>query len=360
MPVERKSFTGTEIRAGLMVLLSGAILLVFIGAVLRYRIPGESKTFHVSMADIGGLDRAAEVRFGGMVVGRVTNIGPDPANHTRMVVTAEVERDVPVNTASTAYAGQITLTSEKHLEITTGAPEATLLEDGANIPASAGGGGMFGDLTALTASLDRLLADVTLLLGVSDREGKTVFIEGESRTVADLFNTLDDTLTDLRVVVGVVDEHGDVVAVEDRKTLTEIMDNLDGAVTEGQALLTDVRDVLAENREGITEVLDAVKKVGASADSLVTNLDEMIAENRESIDKTLAGAGEAMEKINVLMVDMQALVASLQEIMERNSPEFDELFSTLNDTLRNLEELTRMLADQPQSIIRGREPVGRP
>lgn len=359
MPVERKSFTGTEIRAGLMVLLSGTILLVFIGAVLRYRIPGESKTFYISMADIGGLDRAAEVRFGGMVVGRITNIAPDPSNHTRMIVTAEVGRDVPVNAASTAYPGQITLTSEKHLEITTGAPEAPLLEDGANIPASPGGG-MFGDLNSLTAKLDRLLADVTLLLGVSDREGRTIFIEGESRTVADLFNTLDDTLKDLRTVVGVVDEKGDVVAVEDRKTLTEIMTNLDGAVTEGQALLADVRDVLAENRDDIAEVLEAVQKVGASADSLVTNLDEMITQNRESIDKTLAGAGEAMEKINLLMVDMQALVASLQEIMERNSPEFDELLSTLNDTLRNLEELTRTLADQPQSIIRGREPVGRP
>ncbi len=359
MPVERKSFTGTEIRAGIMVLLSAAILLAFIGAILRVRMPRDMKTFHVSMSDTGGLDRSAEVRFGGLSVGRVTRIEPDPADHTRMIVTAKVREHIPVNSASRAFPGQATLTSEKHLEITTGEPNATLLDDGASIPGSSAGG-MFGDLTKLTDSLDRLLADVTVLLGVTDSEGRSIFIEDQSRTIADLFNSLDDTLKDLRAIVGVVDDQGNPIPASDRKTLTQIMANLDNAVDDGRGLLTDTRDILAENKETINEVLEAAKKVGNSADELVVNLDELIAENRESIDKTLAGAGEAVEKINELMIHVQDLVVSLQSVMERNGPEFDEIFATLNDTLRNLEELTRTLADQPQSIIRGREPVGRP
>ena len=358
MPVERKSFTGTEIRAGLMVLLCGAILLVFIGAILRVRVPRDMKTFHVAMTDIGGLDRAADVRFGGMIVGRISDIAPDPENHTRMIVTAKVRARTPVNAGSEAFAGQITLTSEKHLEITTGTLGAPLLEDGAAIPGSAGGG-MFGDLTKLTSALENLLADVTLLLGVTDSDGRTIFVQDKSRTVADLFNSLDDTLKDMRALLGVVDEHGDTIPDAERKTLSEIMGNLDTAVQEGQALLTETREVLDENRESISEMLDAAKRVANSSDELVNNLDDMLEQNREPIDKTLAGAGEAVERVNELMVHMQDLVISLEAVMERSGPEFDEMLATLNDTLRNLEELTRMLADQPQSIIRGREPVGR-
>lgn len=358
MPVERKSFTGTEIRAGVMVLIGAGILVLFVGAILRYRPATPSKTFYVSMSDIGGLDRSADVRFGGMIVGRVTDIAPDPRDHTKMIVTAKVRSKTPVNAASQAYSGQITLTSEKHLEITTGTPDAPLLEEGATLTATTGGG-MFGDLTKMASSLDKLLADVTLLLGVTDKEGNDLFVTDRNRTVADLFNTLDDTMKDVRVLLGVVDEKGESLPLDDRKSLSEVMTGLDDAVSEGKVLLEDVRGVLAENREGITEVLDAVKKVGESADGLVNDLGEMLEENRESIDRTLAGAGEAVEKVNELMIHVQDLVVSLQGIMERNGPEFDDVLATLNDTLRNLEELTRTLADQPQSLIRGREPVGR-
>jgi phospholipid/cholesterol/gamma-HCH transport system substrate-binding protein len=358
MPVERKSFTGTEIRAGLFVLLSAVALLLFIGSILRVRVPRDMKTFHVAMTDIGGLDRAADVRFGGMIVGRVSDIGPDPEDHTRMIITAKVRERTPVNAGSVAYAGQITLTSEKHLEITTGTAGAPLLEDGASIPGTVGGG-MFGDLTKLTTAAEALLADLQLLLGVTDSDGRTIFVDDQSRTVADLFNSLDDTLQDMRALLGVVDEQGNSIPDSERKTLSEIMGNLDLAVQEGQALLTSTREVLDENRESIAEVLESAKRVANSSDELVTNLDDILEQNRESIDKTLAGAGEAVEKVTELMVHLQDLVISLEVVMERNGPEFEEMLVTLNKTLRNLEELTRMLADQPQSIIRGREPVGR-
>lgn len=358
MPVERKSFTGTEIRAGLMVLISGIILLAFIAAILKYRPQVARNTYYVTMSDIAGLDRAAEVRFGGMVVGRVSDIGPNPDNRTEMRITAKVNDATPVNADSRAYIGQISLTSEKHLEITTGSPDASLLPSGSKLGTTAAAG-MFGDLSELTNSVQHLIADVQVLLGVSDGMGNRTRDMAETRTIADIFAQLDGVMSDLRLVMGVTDDAGNPLPEADRRTINELMANLDGTLDEGKLLMEDVRGVLDENRDGIKDLLAEAKDLSESAGSLVENMDDLLADNRENIDATLDSTREAVAKVSDLMADVKQLVATLNTTLERNGPGFEETIETLNNTLRNLEELTRTLADQPQAIIRGKEPVGR-
>lgn len=358
MPVERKSFTGTEIRAGIMVLLSGIVLLAFIAAILKFRPRIAQNEYHVSMSDIGGLDRGADVRFGGMIVGRVTSVESNPDNHTQMRIVAKVNNDTPVNTASRAYIGQISLTSEKHLEITTGSREASLLPSGSELTTTTAAG-MFGDLSGLTNSVQQLIADVQVLLGVSDGKGNRTLDMAETRTIADIFAQLDGVMGDLRLVMGVTDDAGNPLPEADRRTINELMANLDSTLGEGKLLLTDVRGVLDENRQGIKDLLAEAKELSESAGDLVTNMDDLLADNRENIDATLASTREAVATVSDLMADVKQLVATLQTTLERNGPGFEETIETLNNTLRNLEELTRTLADQPQAIIRGKEPVGR-
>ncbi len=358
MPVERKSFTGTEIRAGLMVLISGIILLAFIAAILRFRPQVAHNVYYVSMSDIAGLNRAAEVRFGGMVVGRVTAVEPNPDNRTQMRITAKVNEDTPVNGASRAYVGQVSLTAEKHLEITTGTPDAPLLPSGSSLDTTTAAG-MFGDLSGLTNSVQQLISDVQVLLGVSDGMGNRTLDAAEARTIADIFAQLDGVMGDLRLVMGVTDDAGNPLPEADRRTINDLMGDLDSTLDEGKSLMTDVRGVLDENKQGITDLLAEAKKLSESAGSLVDNMDDLLADNRENIDATLASTRDAVAKVSDLMADVKNLVATLQTTLERNGPGFEETIATLNNTLRNLEELTRTLADQPQSIIRGKEPVGR-
>jgi phospholipid/cholesterol/gamma-HCH transport system substrate-binding protein len=358
MPIERESFTGTEIRAGLMVFISGIVLLMFIAAILKFRPQAGEKMFYIPMTDIGGLDRSADVRFGGMVVGRVSKIEPDPKNRAQMLVTAKVAEDTPVNGGSRAFIGQVSLTTEKHLEITTGTSDAPLLKDGdfvSTIPPI----GPFGDLSGLTNSVQGLIADVQVLLGVSDGKGARTLDTADTRTIAEIFAQLDGIMADLRVVLGVIDEKGNVIPAEERRTVNDLMTGLDSAVSDGKLLIEDVRGVLAENRQQINDLLASAEEVASSADHLVDNMDDLVTDNRENIDALIENTRQAVSSVNDMMADVKNLVITLNSTLERNGPEFDELIVTLNNTLRNLEELTRTLADQPQSLIRGREPVGR-
>ena len=350
-------FTALEIKAGIFVLLSGIVFIVFIAAVLKYRPQGDTKTYYVYASDTGGLGRSAVVRFGGVIVGRITDVSTDPDDQSRIRAKVEVASSTPVNADSKAFVGQTTLTSEKHLEITTGTKDALPLEPLSEIPSTVGG--LFGDLSGLSTAVTQLLEDVTLLLGVSDAEGKRTFALDDGGTIIELFSTMEGLLADLRVLIGVVDEQGRPLVVEGRKTFSEVLVNVDDAVVHGGDLLGGLEEILEENRQEINDVLTTAKDVGDSAQEAVDHLDAILTDNRENIDGAIEGARHALESLDSLTAELEKLTVSLQGAIDRNGATLEDMLRDLSDTMRNLKEVTRTLAEQPQAILRGKQPVGR-
>jgi len=351
------SFTRTEVKAGVLVLISGAILLIFIGAMVKYRPQVNANSFYMYTADTGGLASGADVRFGGTKVGRISKIEISPDNQSLMKLSLDVDKWVPINVASEAFVSQVTLTSEKHLEITTGEKGARLLESDSEIRSAVGG--LFGDVAGMTESATQLLEDVSLLLGVTDGAGGPVFAVEEGRTLADLFVTLDSMMEDLRIMLGVVDADGKLQVPEERKTVSELLVSLDDTVVQGGELIENVQGVLDENREGISDVLTTAKDVGATAKELVENVDSMLVDNRGEIEGAIGDARATLEQLDSLMAELEGLTVSLNDVLEVNGAVLEDTLRDLSDTMGSLKEVTRTLADQPASIIRGKQPVGR-
>lgn len=358
------SFTTIELRAGFLVLLTAAVLAVLLAGVFKYRPNQNMKIFYVYSEDAAGLGRAADVRFGGIIAGHVTEVAPDPGNQSLIRVTLKVFPSTPVNTASLAYVSQVTMTSEKHLAITTGSENAPLLEPGLEIPSTEGG--LFGDLAGLTSTAKNLLQDLKALMGISDESGNLSMELEEGETITGLFSTLNATLDDLRVLVGVVDEEGEVVELEGRKTVSELMITLDDTMLESQELLEDIRDVVEENREGISDALATAKDLGDSVEELTEDaqvlmdkLGSVLDDNSENIEATIEGAREALESLDTLMAEFHELTRALRQTIDKNDDTVEDTLRDLSETMRNLKEVTRTLAEQPQSIIRGKKPVGR-
>ena len=96
MPAKQHDFTATEIKAGILVLVSFFILVGFLVAIRGCRPQDESaKTFYAVFTDISGLNRGADVRFGGVRVGKVIAIEPDPEDRARIRVTRVKLRGFP-------------------------------------------------------------------------------------------------------------------------------------------------------------------------------------------------------------------------------------------------------------------------
>jgi len=332
MPAKQHDFTATEIKAGIFVLASLIILVGFLVSIRGCRPKDDTaKTFYAVFTDIGGLNRGADVRFGGVRVGKVTAIEPDPDDRALIRVTAVVEGNVPVNHGSIATIEQVTMTTEKHLEISTGGAEQPLHESG-DLLTSSGGGGLFDipDLEGVTSRLETMLDGVNALLGVNGEDG------GDSDTV----------------------------------DLAEVLASLKTTLDEGAEVARGAGAVIDDNREGIDQIIARLAALEQTANDLTVQLSEVVSENRGSIDQSFANVeqltGELNARVDELMATLQTTLQYLQDLGGNSSdliddqrPTIEEMLLNLTETTRNLKEFSRILADQPDALIRGKGKQGR-
>ena len=334
MPAKQHDFTATEIKAGILVLASFIILVGFLVAIRGCRPADESaKTFYAVFTDISGLNRGADVRFGGVQAGKVTAIEPDPEDRSLIRVTAVVEGNVPVNHASVATIEQVTMTTEKHLEISTGKAEEPLHET-EDLLTSSAGGGLFDipDLEGVTSRLETMLDGINALIGVTEAEGAEV----------------------------------DPGAVD----LAEVLASLKKTLDEGAEVARGAGDIIEDNRAGIEQVVARLAALEETANELMAGLNEVISENRGSIHQTFGNleelTGELNSRLDELMATLQMTLQYLQDfsgnssdLMDGQRPNIEEMLLNLQETTRNLKEFSRILADQPDALIRGKGKQGR-
>jgi len=332
MPAKQHDFTATEIKAGILVLASFVILVGFLVAIRGCGPKGDTaKTYYAAFNDISGLNRGADVRFGGVRVGRVIVIEPDPDDRAQIRVTAEVEGDVPVNFGSVATIEQVTMTTEKHLEISTGAADKELHKSG-DVLRSSGGGGLFDipDLEGVTSRLETMLDGLNALIGVNGED------DGSPETV----------------------------------DLAEVLASLKTTLDEGAKVARGAGAVIDDNREGIGQIVARLAALEKTANELMVQLSEVISENRGSIHQSFDNleelTGELNKRVDELVVTLQTTFKYLQDLsgnssdlMDDQRPTIEEMLLNLQETTRNLKEFSRILADQPDALIRGKGKQGR-
>jgi phospholipid/cholesterol/gamma-HCH transport system substrate-binding protein len=329
MPASQPNYTATEIKAGVFVLAAVVILVAFVAA-LRGCGTGDAdlKTYYATFSDISGLNRGADVRFGGVKVGRVTDLVPDPADREMIRVTAEVEGDIPVNSGSLASIEQITLTSSKHLEITTGAADAELHSDGDYLNSQIGAGA-FGlpSLEGLVARLETLIDGLNVVVGAT---------EGEAGSV----------------------------------DLGAVLASFKATLDQGTTTLADLGGVLQENRPAFKQMVDGLNDLEKAAEDMLLQLDEVIAENRaplhesaKNLEQFTADASRQMqelgESLKRLSTSLENVGANADDLMDDQRPVLEEILANLQQTTRNLQRLSQTLADRPESLVRGKGSQGR-
>jgi phospholipid/cholesterol/gamma-HCH transport system substrate-binding protein len=338
MPAEKSNFTATEIKAGLMVLASVVVLVVFVGAI-RGCDTGrvETNVFTAGFTSISGLDLGADVRFGGVKVGKVTDIGADPDHRSKITVVFEVPEDVPVNYGSVATVSQVSLTTGKHLEITTGNETEPLHVSGDRIASVDADDSVFGipDLRGVVQRLENVLDGLVTLLGVERAE-----LAAEAN---------GDAMVDLAAVTASL---GDVLDAG-----ASTLNNIDGAIT--------------ENRDEVQHIIEHLASIESAAADLVTNLNTVVEENRAPLNASLVNVENLSEEASARLTELTASLAvtlkylegvggNAGHLAEEHGPTLEQILLNLEATTRNLKQFSETLAEQPGALVRGTKPHGRP
>ncbi|MCU0303624.1 MAG: MlaD family protein [Thermoanaerobaculales bacterium] len=337
MPADQRSFTATEIRAGVMVLASLVVLIGFVAAIRGCGSgAGEPNRFIADFTRINGLNLGAEVRFGGVKSGKVVEIGTDPDDRSRIRVVAEVPADVPVNHDSVASIEQVSLTTGKHLEISTGSAEAALHVSGDRIASVTTDGGLFDvpDLEGVVTRLETTLDGVIALLGV-DRARAEAATTGEE-------------MVDLAAVTAALERTLDA----------------------GTSAATTLDATIADNRAELAAVIARLAELEAAAAELLANLNAAVEENREPLRETVGNLAELTEtaarRIDELSASLERTLEHLERLggdtaglLDEQRPTLELILRNLEATTRNLRTLSQTLADQPGSLVYGATPRGR-
>jgi phospholipid/cholesterol/gamma-HCH transport system substrate-binding protein len=133
----------TTVRNFFIIAVFTAICVVgmeFLAVNIGQGVPfAQNYTLHAYFSDADGVPTAADVRVGGVNVGRVTAVGSDAAHPGETIVTIEItdSHAIPVYTDGYASVQPKTLLGEKYIELTVGnRAQADAIQSGGSLPPS--------------------------------------------------------------------------------------------------------------------------------------------------------------------------------------------------------------------------------
>lgn len=412
MATKKHNFTRTEITAGIMVLVSLAVLAGFIVVVEQLRAEPPHKTLYARFTSTVGLSDTAIVRFGGLEVGRVANITHDPENQSLIQVEVHVDPDVPVNESSLATVEQVGLTAEKHLEISTGTQDAAVLEDGGEMSVVNSGYGFIDipDVDGLVGGSEQLIADLRDFLGVEAAKKAEAAGEEEmasiERIAADVraFMGIKEALDreaaggedavkiaalaeDLRALLGVKEAQAEEAAGgKEFASVARVTGDVRGILgweaalekaEAGQGPAPNVTDTIGtvdgmmKNFEPeIEEILTGMPPLQAAATDAMEGVSRTLNENQENINSIITNVdgitttvddelATILEELEGTLQQVRGLTGTADEMLHQNRPAIEDLIGDLGHTIQALNVLLDDLKTHPQSVLFGRPEAGR-
>ena len=166
----RPEYSGSEIRSGLLVAVSIAVLLSLLFLAGDYSFFEETRQVRILFDYVSGLGKNAPVHFAGYQVGKVTDIQLLPGEEAKIRVTASISKDAVLQKDSGAFIDTLGLMGEKFVELTPGSQGAAPLEENGEIrgvdPVA---------MNKIVLSLQRLIEDVNATVGENRDELNAIF-----------------------------------------------------------------------------------------------------------------------------------------------------------------------------------------
>lgn len=280
------------------------VTLVLLGALVLFaRYPGiftSGREYSAVFRTVAGLNTGGDVRFGGLLVGTVTDMRFDPEHPTSIVVHFRVRSNTPVRADTRASITQVGFLGEPYLNLEPGLPDSPPLMAGATLPSE--------DNLTFQDAMSRLAA-------FFDR-GDTLLAGAERIARASPLDRFDRTMARIDTLV------------------TFAMSGSDRAFTSVQQA-SDQLTALLNRTDRLVAVLDTT--VRRSGPGLATTQEEALRTVRE---------------LRMLVVDMRGALDAGGGV--------DQLVRNLSVTAENLAQITDRLERDPSSILKTRATASKP
>lgn len=293
-------FKANEIKAGLMILFSLGILIFFLVLIFGIQFGENTKEYQTYLKYIGGITKGSLVKFGGMDVGYVSEVTLPSRNGSKISVKITIDEKTPIRVDSKAFVASVGIMTDKHVEITTGLPDAELLPPGSVL------------------------------------ESKEVL------SFTQMAEPLGDLNTQLQELVRRVVE---IFNEENRSHFASMLKNMDELISEGHIQLLN----MVKNLEELSGQLADLSK----------EMNQLMDKNKGNLDKTLVYLQTTTKETGQLISDLRTTLAKVQTVMSANNTSIFEIMENFQFASQNLEEFTRMVKERPWLLVRKAAPPKR-
>lgn len=309
---------------GLFVLTLIVGMFGFIMWLSRFELKAENTYYYVYFrGSVTGLSVGSTVRYRGVPVGTVTDIGIDSENVELIEVTLAIKSGTPIKTDTIASLQLQGITGLSFVQLTGGTHNAPLLEPRpgkrrATIPSRPSpieqvfenAPEVFAQIAAVAVRANELLSPENLKQIAAILENSATFtgvLAGKAPAIGEMVDDTAGTLADLRRTAASLDQ-----LARELRTLSQELGS------DARGFLADTRELTGEASKTVADV----RKTAQSFEHLARNLDRLVEENRAPVRDF---ANNGLYELAQFLTEARTLVASLTRIayqLERDPARF--------------------------------------
>jgi len=283
--------------AGLFVILLSAAI-----AITATWLSGETAdhAHYILMSEgsVSGLNPQAAVRFRGVKVGKVEEIGFDPENLRFIHIRIGVDRNVPLTKGVFAQLGYQGLTGLAYVQLDDDGKQSELLQ---------------------TSETD--LARIPMRSSTLDK----IVYSGQ-----DLLNSVNETVKKMNILLN----------DQNQERFSHILENMEGA----SGNFGSLTDQLGSFTEQLQPNLKSLPELTSETSSLLKNADQLVKNINQIVEKVGQKGG---------IVDN--LAQSVEELAD-TIPKFHNAIDRIIQDTRSVNRVLQQLEEEPRSLIFGRSP----
>lgn len=303
-------------RLGIFLALATVIFLVVAAFFLVPKLndPGTSYVIKFRDTSVNGLSVGGDVKYRGVLVGRVTAIGLSPTDPDCVHVTVKIRPGLVVKADMQAQMVYVGITGQKFIELSGGTAASPKVEAHGDIPMSRGLGEKADDIVNNLQTTAKRITEVLSPENVAKFSAFMDSAEKSSAAVAGLIQgrrtSLDHTLASVEKATADM-----AAAMAAFKPLVENLDRLTTTVETGSRQTLD----------NLSQRFSAEELGGA-----ITELRSF-----------LSTASVSLKKLESVLLDQQS--------------QLQRTFGSLGEAIDNLARFSREIAEEPSSLVRTRK-----
>jgi len=287
-----------KIRLGAFILFSLIVLVLILSLIIGNQLVNKMDTYYIHYKDVSvsGLNVGGAVQYHGIRIGNVADMKIDPENVATIIVEINVQEDTPIKKDVKAILSSVGITGLKQIELKGGTPAEKNLEPGDIIPAG---------------------------------ESTMSMITGKAEVISEKIERVLNNLA--------------------KMTDEENMKSVDSVITNTNRTLTNFNEIISNNKSSFSNSMNNIANISSELNLLLKEIRQKTAQiDMNKLNNTLTSTNDAVENIDQAVDNINYTFTESRE---------DIVYSIqlLKETMQNLNEFSRLIAEDPSNIIRQRD-----